>query len=95
MAAYNFASSGYKSKFGNLPACDGKKLRLDTAAYIKAFDKKSWSTNPIQTIINGQYLKSGKEVNSYDAFGNANGKQFLSPPHVVDQVSFFHQQSNL
>ena len=83
---YNFASTKYKECFGGLPIADGVKLRQDTIAYLDTFDPQSWYTDPVTSIVNGEYLTDGTPTATQDAFNNDNGVINLATEAEVDKI---------
>ena len=88
---YNFASAQYDAAFdrAGVPEagpdfCD--KLRADTIAYIDKFDPKSWSNDPVTTLLRGKALTEGVIETTVDAFGSANGSVIQATPEQVDAV---------
>lgn len=83
---YNFASSAYNGCFAGQPEPDGAALRAGTLAYLEDFDPQSWYDDPVATILNGEVLMGGEEVETIDAFNGVNGKQVLATQAQLQSV---------
>ncbi|CAE7244871.1 cscB [Symbiodinium natans] len=90
--SYHFGSSSYVAAFGEKPPVDVKMLRSSTVEYLEAFDAKSWHEDPVRTLLRGDPLEGGEEVDTVDAFGSVNGKQILATSAGVDAVLAHMQQ---
>ena len=61
---YNFASTQYDAAFNRdgVPEAGAEfcnKLRADTIAYLDQFDPKTWTNDPVTTLLRGEALTGG------------------------------------
>ena len=88
---YNFASTQYDAAFdrAGVPEAGTKfcsKLRADTIAYLDQFDPKTWTNDPVTTLLRGEALTGGVLEATVDAFGSENGTVVQATPEQVDAV---------
>lgn len=88
MASYNFATQDFHKFLKPTPGIDTDALRVETVKRMEAFNPQSWHDAPIRTVLNGQEIRDAgdHEVDTVDAFNTVNGKQTVSPGHVVDRI---------
>lgn len=89
---YHFGSSSYTAAFGEKPPVDVQRLRSSTVEYVEAFDPKTWHEDPVCSLMRGDRVPGGEEVDTVDAFGSVNGKQILATSAGVDAVISHVQQ---
>ena len=88
---YNFASTQYDAAFNRdgVPEAGAEfcnKLRADTIAYLDQFDPKTWTNDPVTTLLRGEALTGGVLERTVDAFGCENGTVVQATPEQVDAV---------
>ena len=88
---YNFASTQYDAAFNRdgVPEAGAEfcnKLRADTIAYLDQFDPKTWTNDPVTTLLRGEALTGGVLEPTVDAFGCENGTVVQATPEQVEQV---------
>lgn len=86
----NFGSTTYASAFQDLPVPNVKALRNGALEYLDNFDSKLWYDDPITTIFRGEKLEGyGSPIETKDALGKINGRQYLATPSQVATLKDF------
>lgn len=81
--SFHFGSSEYAETFLDLPEPNVSKLRSDALEYLKGFDSNRWFRDPIASLLNGQELCGGPQVDTVDALGKVNGRQDYATPEQI------------
>jgi hypothetical protein len=84
----NFGSTDYAACLTDLPKPDVPALRKGALEYLDSFDPQLWYDDPITTILNGKKLQGGSDtpVETVDALGRVNGRQYFATPSEVDAL---------
>ena len=70
-----FGDADYQKAFGNIPGTPDKApYKTAVLEYLDNFDANTWTTDPVQSMINGKVVGQGNTVDTIDAFAAKNGK---------------------
>ena len=65
---------------------DVQALRQSAVAYLEAFEKSSWHSDCVCSLVRGEQRTAGQVVDTVDAFGEKNGWQVLATGSEVEEV---------
>mmetsp|Transcript_9662 Transcript_9662/g.15121 ORF Transcript_9662/g.15121 Transcript_9662/m.15121 type:complete len:710 (+) Transcript_9662:156-2285(+) len=80
---YHWGTKAYFDCFPTPQHVDTTAIRQATINYLRKFDASLWTSDPIQTSIAGVKATGGKLVDTIDANGAVNGKQY-----IADEATF-------
>jgi hypothetical protein len=88
-ASFHFATLEYAACFQRLPTPDTAMLRAATLDYLTGFNRQEWFQSPIVSLLNGQELGDGAEMDTKDGIGNVNGRQKLATVDELQRIKDF------